>query len=72
MNKEDLQSYGKVEVCEERDGMFHVKITDGFDGNAMNTFNLMKHIAAVTNDEYPLVHRCVTDKDMFDYVIKKK
>lgn len=72
LTKIDLEKYGKVEVCEEKDNKFHVLITDGFTGNAVETFKLMKFIDEETEGKFPVVDKCVTDENKFHYIIRKK
>lgn len=33
----DLSKYGKIEIYEETNDIFHVKITDGFEPTTINT-----------------------------------
>ena len=68
---EDLKDYGKVEKCEEVNGTFEVKITDGFSSNAMKTFELMKKIDSAVGHIYSVVDKCVTDENLFDYRLRK-
>lgn len=72
ITKEQLKEFGKVEVCEEIDGKFHVRITEGFSTNAMQTFKLMRIIAEAVGDKFPIVDKCHTDTNLFDYVLKPK
>lgn len=70
---EDLKDYGKVEKCEEVNGTFEVKITDGFSSNAIKTFELMNKINSAVGHIYSVVDKCVTDENLFDYrLIKPK
>lgn len=71
LTKTDLEKYGKVEICEEKDGKFHVLITDGFVNNAMEVFKLMQLIDTKTNKEYSYVDKCFADENKFHYIIKK-
>ncbi len=72
ITKEDLKEYGKVEICEEINGKFHIKITEGFNPNAINTFQLMKKINDAIGDKFSVVDKCKTDENLFDYVLKLK
>ena len=72
LNKEDLAQYGKVEICEEIDGKFYIKITDGFSSKAKNTFSLMEKINDSIGSKFSVIHKCVTDENLFDYVLKQK
>lgn len=70
---EDLKQYGKVVKCQEVGDAFEVKITDGFDINATNTFELMKKIHNSVGHIYSVIDKCVTDENLFDYrLIKPK
>ncbi len=67
-----IKQYGKVEICEERkDNKFQVKIT-GFIGNRIIPFMLIRFINDMVGKKYSIVEKCVTDKDMFDYILKPK
>lgn len=68
---DDLKEYGKVEKCEEVDGAFEVKITDGFSINAIKTFELMGKINAAVGHIYPIIGKCVTDDNLFEYRLTK-
>lgn len=65
-----IEEFGKVEKCEEVNGEYHIKITDGFSGKAMNTFRLMKFINEAIGDKYPNISKCVTDDNLYDCVLK--
>lgn len=65
MKKEDLEVYGKVEHFEITDQSLIIKITDGFNPNAINTFNLMKKINKGF-PQFPFIKRAVTDNNIFD------
>jgi hypothetical protein len=70
---EDLKDYGKVVMCEEVNDAFEVKITDGFNSNAFETFKVMKLINDSVGHIYSVVDKCITDDNLFDYrLIKKK
>lgn len=71
ITRHELKQYGKVEIFEEVNDRFHVKITEGFNPNANNTFELMGKINAAVGDKYPLTEKLVTDTDMFDCILKK-
>lgn len=70
ITKKELEEFGKVEICEEKDGKLHIKITEGFSTNAMNTFKLMGVISKAVGDKYPIIDKCVTDDNLFDYILK--
>ena len=70
MTAQDLKEYGKVEVCEEVNGEFHIKITEGFSSKATNVFLLMNFIDIAIGKKYNKVVKCVTDENMFDYKLK--
>lgn len=72
ITKDELKEYGEVQVCEEVNGKFHVKITKGFDSNAIKTFEIMKKITESVGDKYPIVDKCVTDDNLFDFILKPK
>ena len=72
LTKDDLSEYGQVEICEEKDGKFHVKITKGFDTNFNKTFELMGKINDAVGHKYSIVDKCVTDDNLFDYVLSPK
>ncbi|MFN8296788.1 MAG: hypothetical protein U0T69_11370 [Chitinophagales bacterium] len=67
-----LTKYGKVEKCEVlNESELHVKITDGFSTKIVSTLELMKLINDESNNEFPIVKKCVTDNNLFDYVLTK-
>lgn len=68
--KEALEKFGTVEECEEKDGMLHVKITKGFHRGASNTFDLMDKVIKLSGNKYPIVHRFVTDNNLFHLILK--
>ena len=70
INKDNLKEYGEVELCEVIDGMFHVKITKGFNNNAIIVFELMKKIDKSVGDKYPIIDKLVTEENLFEYVLK--
>lgn len=73
LTAEDLKDFGKLVKCEEVNGAFEVKITNGFSSNARNTFELMKKIDSAVGHIYSVVDKCVTDNNLFDYrLIKPK
>jgi hypothetical protein len=72
MKAEDLKEYGKVELCEVQGDTFHIKITEGFTTNAVKTFELIGKIDKAIGDEYPIIKKCVTDNNIFDYVLGKR
>lgn len=67
-----LEKFGTVEECEERDGMLHVKITKGFHRGASNTTDLMYKVIQLSHNKYPIVHRFVTDNNLFHLILKGK
>lgn len=69
--KEDLEQYGKVEICEEKHNYYHILITDGFSSNARNTFQCMSYIDKIIGHEYNVIDKCVTDENHFEYILKK-
>lgn len=68
--RDALKKYGKVEICEEVDNTFHVKITSGFDINARNTFKCMGKILEHVGDKYPHVKKNVSDTDLYEIILK--
>ena len=78
--KKELESFGKVEQCEVTDRdefnresatMFHVKITDGFNGGATNTFACMGVVLKAVGAEFPYIHKQETDYGIFHLILKK-
>lgn len=68
----DLSQFGKVEQFEEIDGMFHVRITEGFTGNAIKTFKCMEMIDNLTDSKYPTIHKMDSDTGNFHLILKAK
>ncbi len=69
--KSQLEKFGKVEQCEEREGMFHVKITSGFSSNANNTFKCSEIIIkSAAGDKYPSIKKVDTDENLFHLILK--
>lgn len=70
----NLNEFGKVEEFQEKGfddrKEFHIKITTGFDPNAKNTFECLKKIIDVLDDEFPYVKYCKTGKDMYHLILK--
>lgn len=73
ITKDDLARFGTVEICEEANNQLHIRITTGFDSNAMNTFELMKLISDKDVDKkYPCILKAKSDKNLFDYTLVPK
>jgi hypothetical protein len=68
---EALERYGKVIQCEELNNMLHIKLTDGFDINMKNTIALLAEIIQMSDNKFPTVHKCVTEKNLFHLILKK-
>ncbi len=68
--KKVLERFGKVEQCEEKDGMLHIKITKGFNKDAKNTFECADKIMKLTDNKFPIVHKFITDSDFFHLILK--
>jgi hypothetical protein len=69
----ELAQYGKVEQFEvAEDGNLHVKITKGFDIKAKTVFKVMELVLAKTDNKYPLIVKCQSDKDLFHLILKSK
>lgn len=66
-----LEQYGKLEILRFQDNSLHIKITDGFSTNAMRTMELLKSIDKYVGLEYSVITKCVTDNNLFDYIISK-
>jgi len=65
-----LSAYGKVEICNEFESTFHVKITDGFKTNARNTFKCMELILKYVGEKYPNIKRNIFDEDFYELILK--
>ncbi len=72
ITKEDLKEYGKVDFCGEVNNKFRIRITEGFDCNAIKTFELMGKINDMIGHKYPLLDKCVSEKNLFDYILKQR
>lgn len=70
--KELLAPYGKVEVCEEKEGKFHIKITERFNINAISTFEIMQLIQKNIGDKFSVIDKLQTDINLFHYILKHK
>jgi len=70
MDRSTIDGYGKIEECEISCGKFHLKITDGFQNNAIRTFELMGKAMDLAGDEYPIIDKCVTDNNIFYLILK--
>lgn len=66
-----LANYGKVEQCEVIDEMLHIKITDGFNANARESFELVGKISEISKNEFPLVSKMFVDKNIYHLIVKK-
>lgn len=65
-----IESFGKVEQCQQVGEEFHVMITNGFDIGMRNTNELLKLIIAA-KPEYPIVKLAKTDNNLFHLILKK-
>lgn len=70
ISADDIKEYGNVEVCGIVDDMFQVKIT-AFDQTPYKTLELMKSIFLSVGHIYGVVDKCVTEKGLFIYQLKK-
>lgn len=66
-----LKGFGKIEKCHEKDGLFEIKITDGFIPNAIKTFKLMRLIDGIIGHTYSVIDECVTDENLFHYRLRQ-
>ena len=69
IKKEDLEQYGKVEICEEKDGVFRVRITDGYDNKFENAMKIMDKINNSMPKNSTSIERLNTDDGYFDYCL---
>jgi hypothetical protein len=67
----DLEKYGRVVVCAEIAGQFHVQIKEGFDPSVVNTSALIKRISESV-PQYPTIHKVETSKGNFILILKPK
>lgn len=65
-----ITQFGQVEQWEEKAGRFHVKITNGFSCNAMNTFKCMKMVISETKNKFPIIHKMESDENLFHLILK--
>lgn len=68
--KSKLEKFGKVEQCEKRDGMIHVKLTPSFGAQAVKVFECMKVITEEVGIKYPMVEKCITNEKLFHLILK--
>ncbi len=69
---EDLAKFGKVEICEEVNNTFHIRITDGFSDNATKTYECLTKVNKAIGHKYPMVKKCISEENYFDYIAKIK
>lgn len=70
INPDDLKQYGKLEVLKINDNKLHVKITTGFNPQAINTFGLIEKIETLTHSRFPNIEFMHTDTDIFECILK--
>lgn len=65
-----LDKFGKVEQCERIGNEYHIKITDGFNSQAINTMDCISLISDAIPD-FPVVSKMRTDKNDFLLILRK-
>lgn len=69
---QQLNQFGFVEELEHDKNSFSILITTGFSGLASDTLHLIGYINQHMADEFPVLDRLITDKDLFNYRLIKK
>lgn len=66
-----LEKFGKIETVCQSVYNYEFKITKGFSGKIDDTMELLK-ICKEEAKEYPIVKKCVTDKNLFHLILSKR
>lgn len=67
-----LDKYGKVEQNEKKDGMYFIKITDGFIPEAIEAMDLLKSILDQIEENNIVIVKFLTDKNLYELVLRPK
>ena len=66
-----LKKFGKVEVYKELDHEFHIKITDGFQGDMSTALNAINLITDNLAGKYTRVVKQRVEENNFELILKK-
>jgi hypothetical protein len=71
IKKEELEGFGKVEICQEIEEGFEIKLTKGFSGQANRVFTFMSKINHKLADSYPRMKKLHAEEGMFHGIYTK-
>jgi hypothetical protein len=74
IKRDYLEGFGAVEICQETEDGFEIKITTGFSNQASKVFTLMSKINGLIGEQYPTIKSMHADEGIFHaiYVRKKE
>jgi hypothetical protein len=67
----ELEKFGKIESICQSVYNYEFKVTKGFSGKINDTINLLK-ICKQEAEQYSIVKKCVTDKNLFHLILSKR
>lgn len=67
--KEKLEVFGDVEIFNEQEASFEIKITNGFDNNPRNCHDLITIINAFYGYKFKFVSKIEARKEHFHYIL---
>lgn len=68
--KEKLEEFGDIEIFEETETSFEIKLTKGFKNDPRNCYDVIALINAFYGWKFKFVERIEARKELFHYVLK--
>lgn len=68
---DQLSQFGKVEICREENQTFHIKITDGFQGDMKTALKAINLITDNLAGKYTRVVKQRIEENHFELILKK-
>ena len=66
-----LKQFGKVEICKEENQTFHIKITDGFQGDMSTALKAINLITDNLAGKYTRVVKMRVKENDFELIAKR-
>lgn len=68
--RQKLDNFGDVEIFNEQEDRFEIKITKGFSNHPRNCYDLISIINAFYGYKFKFVESIVAKQEFFHYVLK--
>ena len=68
---DQLKQFGKVEICKEENRTFHIKITDGFQGDMSTALSAINLITDNLAGKYTRVVKMRVKENDFELIAKR-